>query len=41
VQALQVLAQGDDPELAALVKELLDDPAMRLAALRVLPRALR
>jgi len=41
IQALQVLAQGDDPELAALVKELLDDPAMRLAALRVLPRALR
>jgi len=41
IQALQVLAQGDDPELAALVKELLDDPAMRLVALRVLPRALR
>jgi putative membrane-bound dehydrogenase-like protein len=41
IQALQVLAAGDDPELAVLVKELLDDPAMRLAALRALPRALR
>ena len=40
-RSLQVQAAGDDPELAVLVKELLDDPAMRLAALRALPRALR
>ena len=39
--ALMVLVQGDDPELGVLVGALLDDPAMRLAALKALPRALK
>jgi hypothetical protein len=39
--ALMVLVQGEDPELGALVGALLDDPAMRLAALKALPRALK
>ena len=39
--ALMVLVQGEDPELAGLVGALLDDPAMRLAALKALPRALK
>ncbi len=37
--ALQVLVQGKDPELGNLVLRLLDDPAMRLAALKALPQA--
>jgi hypothetical protein len=36
-----VLVLGEDPELAGLVGALLDDPAMRLAALKALPRALK
>lgn len=35
--ALQTLVQGNDPELGDLLLKLLDDPAMRLAALRALP----
>ena len=36
---LQTLLDGRDPEIPALILFLLDDPALRLAALRALPRA--
>ena len=37
--ALQTLLDGNDPEIPALILALLDDPALRLAALKALPRA--
>jgi putative membrane-bound dehydrogenase-like protein len=37
--ALQTLLDGKDPEIPSLIMALLDDPAMRLAALNALPRA--
>lgn len=37
--ALQTLLDGKDPEIASLILTLLDDPALRLAALRALPQA--
>ena len=37
--ALQTLLDGKDPEIPSLILALLDDPAMRLAALNALPRA--
>ncbi len=37
--ALQTLLDGNDPEIPAIIMTLLDDPALRLAALKALPRA--
>jgi putative membrane-bound dehydrogenase-like protein len=37
--ALQTLLDGKDPEIPSIIMVLLDDPAMRLAALNSLPRA--
>ncbi len=37
--ALQTLVAGKDPELTPLLIQLLDDPALRLAALKALPLA--
>ncbi len=37
--ALQTLLNGNDPEIPSLIVALLDDPAMRLSALKALPRA--
>ena len=39
--ALQTLLTGKDPEVRTLIQDLLDDPVMRLPALRALPAALR
>lgn len=37
--ALQTLLDGNDPEIPGLIESLLDDPVMRLPALKALPRA--
>ncbi|MGI8605214.1 MAG: PVC-type heme-binding CxxCH protein [Verrucomicrobiales bacterium] len=37
--AFETLVRGKDPEIGALVLRLLDDPKMRLTALRALPQA--
>ena len=37
--ALQTLLDGKDPEIPSLILTLLDDPVMRLAALKALPHA--
>lgn len=37
--ALQTLLDGSDPEIPGLIEALLDDPVMRLPALKALPRA--
>jgi putative membrane-bound dehydrogenase-like protein len=37
--ALQTLLDGQDPEIPSLIESLLDDPVMRLPALKALPRA--
>ena len=37
--ALQTLLDGNDPEIPSIIMALLDDPVMRLSALKALPRA--